>query len=389
VFAVAALGTGACWYVRTWLVTGNPVFPAALGPFDGPFGATEQSRTRLVHWIMTSWTDASFWRTLIKAHIDWPLGLFVLAAIGYGAGVWSIVRHRRTMDVTTWALRSLLLVVGLGLLALYPFMPFSGGPNEPDPALMISLRYVVVSFAIGIVLFGSHVPRRDPGRALWICLAVLAMVTTGVDDRRLVFVIMASGIVTLGFWILWPRLAVGPPIRRIVRLGALPALLVLLAIVAPYKQRLTDLGFHATGDAQHPIGDAWRALEGLPAGARIAWYGPATWTYYPMFGRRLHLNPTAVHDGVPYRPVHELFREHSYRWWYRREEAPDPGGLLSSLIAARVSYVFVTKWDADDWPPEQEALEKSGRARAIYDDGYSVIWAIDGDGDRGGRPRLQ
>jgi hypothetical protein len=215
------------------------------------------------------------------------------------------------------------------------------------------------------------------------------MVTTEVDDRRLVFVIMASGIVTLGLWGLWPRLVGRAPVQRVVRLGALPALLVLLAIVAPYKQQLTDLGFHGSGDAQHPIGEGWRALEDLPAGARIAWYGPATWTYYPLFGRRLHLNPTAVYDGWPYRPVHELFRQHSYPWWNRSKEAPDPSRLLSSSIAAQVSYVFVTKWDGDDWPPEQVALEKSGRARAIYDDGYSVIWAIDGDGGRGRLPRPQ
>jgi hypothetical protein len=388
-FAAAALGTGACWYVRTWLVTGNPVFPAALGPFDGPFGAAEQSRTRLVHWIMASWTDASFWRTLIAAHIDWPFGLFVLATVGYGAGLWSVVRYRRTMDVTTSAIRSLLLVVGLGLLVLYPFMPFSGGANEPDAALTISLRYVVVSFAIGIVLFASHVPSADPGRALGICLAVLALVTTEVGDRRLVFVIVASGIVTLALWALWPRVAGRTPVPRILRLGTVPALLVLLAIVAPYKQRLTDLGFHGVGDAHRPIGDGWRALEDLPAGARIAWYGPATWTYYPVFGRRLHLNPTAVFDGWPYRPVHELFGQHSYPWWNRSEAAPEPGRLLPALIAARVSYVFVTKWDGDEWPPEQDTLEKSGRARAIYNDGYSAIWAIDPDSGRDRPPRPQ
>jgi hypothetical protein len=210
------------------------------------------------------------------------------------------------------------------------------------------------------------------------------MATAEVDDRRLVFVIMASGAVTLGLWALWQRRAGRVPVQRVVRLGALPALLVLLALVAPYKQRLTDLGFHGIGDAQHPIGDGWRALEDLPAGVRIAWYGPATWTYYPLFGRRLHLNPTAVH-----RPVHELFRQHSYPWWNRRPAPPDPSRLLSSLIAAQVAYVFVTKWDGDEWPPEQEALEKSGRARAVYNDGYSVIWAIDSHGGRGRLPRAQ
>ena len=57
-FALAVAVAGGPWYVRNWLLTGNPVFPAALGPFDGPFDAASQDRTRLASRLMDS---ASGW----------------------------------------------------------------------------------------------------------------------------------------------------------------------------------------------------------------------------------------------------------------------------------------------------------------------------------------
>ena len=60
IFALCSTVTGAYWYVRAWLLTGNPMFPAAFGPFGGPFGAAEQSHTKLIRWIIASPTDLAF-----------------------------------------------------------------------------------------------------------------------------------------------------------------------------------------------------------------------------------------------------------------------------------------------------------------------------------------
>jgi hypothetical protein len=40
-----AIVTGSFWYIRNWATTGNPLFPAQVGPFDGPFTQEAQART--------------------------------------------------------------------------------------------------------------------------------------------------------------------------------------------------------------------------------------------------------------------------------------------------------------------------------------------------------
>ena len=37
-----------------------------------------------------------------------------------------------------------------------------------------------------------------------------------------------------------------------------------------------------------------------------------------------------------------------------------------------------TRWDGDEWPPQQAVLTRSRRAHLVYnEDGYSAIWRLD------------
>ncbi len=46
-FALAAAGCGGAWYVRNWVLSGNPLFPAEFALFDGPLDTTTQRVTSL------------------------------------------------------------------------------------------------------------------------------------------------------------------------------------------------------------------------------------------------------------------------------------------------------------------------------------------------------
>src|SRR5262249_45728408 len=35
-FAIAVIAMGSYWYARNWILTGNPLFPGKVWPFDGP-----------------------------------------------------------------------------------------------------------------------------------------------------------------------------------------------------------------------------------------------------------------------------------------------------------------------------------------------------------------
>ncbi len=379
IFAATAATTGAYWYARNWWLTGNPLFPAAFGPFDGPFRAAEQSRTTLIHWIMASPTDANFWFPLIKQHMNWPLSLCLLSIVGYGSAIITVIRHRRTTDSSNTAVISLLLLTGLALIVAYPFMPFSATDNDPDGLLNVRLRFLIAPFAIGIILFGSNVRPDHPRRALWVCVAVLAVATSGQFSGRAAFFMMGAGAVASWVWQSMQQATLSERILPALRLSSLPVILLLVALLTPYKQRLTDLGIYTRGEPEHPIGHAWQALEKLQAGARVVWFGPAAYQYYPLFGRRLQLVPVALnYDGSPQRPLHELFRREPIQWWNDDRDDRDLRDMAPNLIAAGVGYVLVSKWNLDKWPSQHEALANSGRTNAIYDDMYSVIWKIGG-----------
>jgi hypothetical protein len=149
-----------------------------------------------------------------------------------------------------------------------------------------------------------------------------------------------------------------------------------LALWMPAKQRFTDAAIHRYGDFQRPVGQAWRALETLPDGSRIAWFGPAAYQYYAVFGRRLQFVPRPVEfDGSPYQPLHEAWRRDHFSWWSDAETS-NLSPLVANLIASQVNYVLVTKWNLDAWPPQQHVLATSDQAQAVYDDGYSTIWKV-------------
>ena len=380
-FILAAGLSGAFWYVRNWVLTGNPAFPARVGAFDGPFGPEEQWRTKLISWILAAPANPGQWAKIAQWYTAWPFGLFLLAMAGYGVGVGAQIRRRGTHTPES-ATRFVLLVVGLTMAALYPFTPFSGTIDSPTGELIGDARYVIAPFCIGIVLFSSLLEGLGPSH-LWWAMGVLAAATAWPEANNNPAVVMA--VISAGDALLLAgrlrRLAAEGWRRQAALAAVLLAGLALLAWWAPRKQAATDakLYEYRYSENRGPVTKGWRALEDLPEASRVAWFGVGDYEYYPLFGRRLNLVPVKVlGDGTLHEPLHERWRRdpQGTRWW-ERDRPCDAAALLPNLRKARVEYVLVTR-NEDRWPPQDAALASSTQARKVFDDAYSVIWKLDG-----------
>ena len=378
IFVLCAIATGGYWYIRNAIYTGNPAFPAELGPLAGPFLAADRSRTTLITWILRAPLDMAQWRYLLRAHVAWPVGLFILAAVGYVAGVCTCLLIRPAKRDSASAARFLLLAVGVVCILTYPLMPFSGTFASPDAPLAVVLRYVVLPFAIGLTLFA---PLTDGGgRKVWWMLAAIAVaVSLFVLNRLAPLAGLAVVGIAAGFW--W---VVGSRVS-LARLGGRHVMVLLLAVLAalavsgPLLEGRQRVSMYDTGGAKRPVGQGWRAVERLPDGASIAWFGPTAYQYYPLYGRRLQFSPCPVNaDGSAYEHLHERWLRHAdgFRWWGGERE-PELDDLLENLRRSGAEYVFVTKWQGDHWPPQQAVLAGSGQAHCEYDDGYSAIWRLE------------
>lgn len=378
VFGVCVALTGSYWYVRDFLLTGNPVFPAQVGPFAGPLDPQTQYRTEVVSWLLAAPTDGAQWARLIKGYVQWPVGLFLLAAVGYARGLLLSVRRVFRPDTEKAGLEVILLSVGVTLLALAPFTPFGATTDSPNAQLKSTLRYVFTPYLIGLVLFFPLLDARRRWSWFWWPVTVLVCgATWGAGKTVNLLVGIACGALTLAAWRVRSRLVPAWARGRIGGLLIACACLVGVGLLKPYKQALTDASVFTTGGEARPIGKAWKAIAGLPRGGRIAWFGPAAYMYYPTFGRDLRLVPCAVGgDGLPYRRLHEGWTR-GVPWWVSTKEAAPNQDLVRNLGRSRVQYVLVTRWDGREWPPQYAILMESQRARVLFDDGYSVLLELE------------
>lgn len=346
VFAAACVVFGSCWYVRNWIRTGNPVFPAVVGPFEGPFGVAAQVSTSLAPRIAAADGDPLFWDDLLRWRLNWPLWLGIVAMSGYVPALASLLWDR---DPARRGQRLLLIVAGLTYLVLFPYQPFSGTVNRPGAPMAHVVRYLMIPFVLGLALCPSlFAGWRRP----------VAATRTGRRIPRYVF--PAAGLLAL----------------------------VLLAASTPYKLAATTERLY---EERHgaPIGDAWRAIEDLPDGSRLATLTndpPSHALIYPLFGRRWQHEAVPIYGtGKARGRLHHVWREEPADWWWEFDARDAvPWRLLPNLRSAGVDYFLVSKWPLRDegelvWPSSRDVIASSLVPEArVYADGYAEIWDVNG-----------
>ena len=153
IFVTGWLATGAFWYLRNTLRTGNPLFPAKFLWWDGYLF----SNTRLIEFARVY----GFKKTVVDAlkhYTDWPFSYGALAGIGFLvtlATAWWWGSKRLTVAQRFWVAGSCAI---LGLtIAVFPGIPFSAG-NAPYFAVgkihPLNYRYISLVPMLGWIGLG-------------------------------------------------------------------------------------------------------------------------------------------------------------------------------------------------------------------------------------------
>jgi hypothetical protein len=391
VFVAGALLSGSYWYLQDWILTGNPLFPAEIGPFDGPFSREAQSATSMLGVLDRDGWSANLLALILRKRLDWPMPMGLLSL----AGLLSAPVVARMAWKEGNRERALYLVVAAAsawaLLILYPTQPFSGTVNRPDAGMQHNLRFILAPFLIGLAIVPSIVPKRPRWEIFAGCIALGVLLSTlwAIPTSALAFGL--SGAVAV-YWL--------SQFSPIVQLQWTP-IRTAMAGAAIYIVIAGVLGSGAKARAERATANldqllsygnrydsGWRALDSLPDGSRVTFRGNVALRLsysYPLFGRQLQLEPVAVdYQGRIRSPLHEDDRELKRDWWweFERNREPNPDFIVE-LARSRIDYILINSWsllftgsEKIHWPAERELLRVSERAYLHYSDEHSEIYSI-------------
>ncbi len=372
------------WYLRNLILTANPIFPAALGPLSGPAGNL-RATTAFAFLRRTPETDA--WLQVGRTLLSWPYVYALLSGLGFLLA-WLIFLRRR--GAALGSAGQWLLILGSIAAVQFPFMPFSAGtPNAAAGRFHpLGARYLVLVFAVGLVLLGIAAARRlSSPRAMGILYGLTSCFTAGVflwlllepsesragapgprpwwntpkeDVRSAVY----AGIVAAVLYAALSRRRWNLP--RFQGRGADATVVLasaIFALAAPLKVAQAD----AAAIAHGRWGWLTARIEELPAGARIAGAEIGTKDRYRVTGRRFQHRPVDVdRDGVKKPPIH-LKGSH---------QRPPDRGFVQNLLASGVEYVAV-KARAGAWPRQHLLLSEAPEACLFaHREHHGALWAL-------------
>ena len=376
-FAVSAAALGSFWYVRSVVLTGNPIYPADIGPFAGLPGFGEHRR--LLDAVVAHPTDPLIYFSVAKSLAAVGLTPVLVAVAGYFAAAMRVTKHVLSGDSTA---PGAYLIFALGSLyaLIYPIMPSSGFYYEDG--FRVTLRYVAALVVpAGIMLFFWALGQRQSFQPTILAIGILAIVTSwrgGVADAAMAVIFGISTLLAACRSTMLTKAKLGlahPPIA----LAITSIFLAVLVAWFPYKQHLTDRNLYGFGES---VARVWGFIDqNLPADSRITWYGPVAFIYYPLFGRDYRLEPRrARNDGNLSLPFFKEAQQIPLLDKYQDRLAVDPRNFVRNLRFHEVNYVLVTRFDkpelTETWQPQLEALRASDEAYVIYDDGESWLWHL-------------
>lgn len=366
--AVCLVACGSYWYARNLVLTGNPLFPAEVAFFEGPLDARAQRQTTL--WFQLQKLEAKGLDKAWKELFAWPRSIAYLWLAGYASTFLLLLRPRAWRESGNRR-AALLLVVGVLVAAIVCVTPFSGTVNAKFAPLQIRLRFFLPIAWLGLPLAAWALEQVRPLRHLLVAAAAVYLVhAAGLWTLPTLAATLAGAGVLLA--------ARRAPERLVAR--AAPIAGVLLCLVLPVAaERAMVVKQPGHEKAFTTAIPAWKALDSLPPGARVAWFSTFEgYKYYPAFGYRLARVPVAVEpDGRRYVFLHEDWRELRKSWWQWKGRKRNMDKLVSNLQAQRIRYVFLMKRHTGDWPKQFELLRKSNRAKLVLKKKSLALFTIE------------
>ena len=366
---LACVAGGFVWYLRNWIITGNPLFPADILFFEGPLDAAARERTTLLFQWNEKLDDAGRDRAL-KQLLKWPpvvaygvvagYGLSLLAALWPGA--WKDPVGRR---------RLLLCIGGLLMLAVIVAGPFSGTANAKFAKLQIRLRFSLPVVLLGIPMLIHWLEQARPLRVgLSVAVAAAAVIVAGAPVG---LVAMATAVgLALGL--------AAPQVRERVPAWAGGALAFALLVGCATAADRAMVAKQPRREAlQRKEVKAWNVLDHVPTGARVTWFSTFDrYKYLRAFGPRLQLTPVPVHpDGSEYIFLHDYWREYRPTWWDQKDRPETLRKLVANLMEQRVDYVVVMKRHKGGWPLQYDRLKRSNSAVEVVREKSVVLYKIE------------
>jgi hypothetical protein len=379
--------TSSFWYLRNLWMTGNPVFPVALGPFGGPGDYKTFRNTTLNYFIKTQGHEWKFWYDLAHQALDWPLifGVMLVPALGLGfvlaaRTIWRAIRLRSLIPLGSQVVAG--SVAALLLLLIIRNMPYSGTWLGGGDVLRFPRRYiifcVVAGFFILTTLAGSGrllttirvgavlsvvacLPSKPlDGYLVWYLLVLLTFCVATVVLARATSVILLNrftlaGIPVLFFGVLMIRdSAVPPPYLRIYR--------------EPLPQKFSQV---------------FAPIDELPPGSRITQFTHNSWEVWHLYGSRAQHHPVILDQYARIMPpLHDAWNRgliqtanHPRLGVPIQGILPDPETFPERLVASEVDYVLVSIYISDvAWPVQRVVIQAMPEFELIYADGYSELY---------------
>ncbi len=386
-FTFSAMLTGGFYYLRNWILTGSPLFPAAIGPFEGPFSLVDQAETTLFYSLRHGEFGPAEWRGLYEAVFEWPVSH---ALIALGAIVFVATRCWIRRDCN--ALVRSLFLSSLLYIALIPMQPFSARGDDGLFYVEGSSRYLTFVYLSGFLLlawclrpwknppFSDRLAKRLGLLAVLLVLFVLPFFI----ERKSMAVVGGLTMTAVAFaFIEWPPWR--PLASRFQRWNGTHAALPLgVTGVLAYVAAVAPINLTAT-DETHISRWLYDEIERLPEGSRLAMYMDLRPEIYSLYGRRLQHQPVRLlGDGRPSPPLHERHNRDEYRSFFdysydiRQAAAkPEPEELIRNAREAGVDFIItltITHRERD-WPIQHYLLQQTGLP--IYGQSEdAVIWDL-------------
>lgn len=373
--ATAVLCAGGYWYLRNWLLTGNPVYPAAAGPFTGPFGVIDQDPTKLTS-VIAAGLDREQWQQLFNGFVNRPLPIAVVVLSGLLAGLLALIRRKPFSSDQSLIVISLICVAAVAT-AFFPITPFSG-TNEVG-GLESTGRYLNLLYLVGGLLAVLLLRSMPNLNRLWSRLLVLTLLMAAFTAPFAIsfgkpVVVAIAGVTLLAFAALEiaPRL---PGIRFPgFRYLALVLPFITLATV-PLNLRSTD-----RLAAENPI---LSEVEKLPGGSTVAQFNGWLYQGYALAGRRQQHQPVRLlGNGERYTPMHlrgdERAADEDF-WTYERHHGETnlkAIQLVNNLRAARVDFVITTASPDGEWPIQHQLLIAIDEFPRLHESEHGIVWDL-------------
>lgn len=355
------------WFLRNFLLTGNPIFPIQTPLFDGMFRMSRS--TRLAR------PAAGLWYVLTQTYHSFssPLAVGVLAAWLAGAAV-SARRALRDPVVRVTMIGPLVGLLIFVFTSPYPEIRFL----YPELLLMFCaiapLAVMVPDSMAGTVLAGTAL----------LAAGSVFIGGTGIGFAAVGLVVAAIGAGLATLRRIPARYRVGVPLGALALAVGLLAYVDWTSYVRNYRE-FTNFFWKPYG----PVAQVWQTVrQDLPADAVLAYTN--TYLTYPLYGfdlsRRVTYVPTrrGVDDFLDLPPLPRTATDENLR---RQVEEitfddPDADEWLARLKSRQVTHLLIVKPDPSDLfvtatPPELDIVARHPETfDLLYDSPAASMFSV-------------